>query len=172
MQVCINFKIKIKGKLCTFITFYRLPNPCQSLWYNNNITTYESSKVDGVTSQFGLEKVIKKPTHIIGDSSRCIDLIFTNQANFVMECGVHHHKTLAKFILKIHHTHPDERELWYYQKANVNQIRQTIIKFPLNSRSCKYQRNEQGQLLTQTIQNIISNYIPHETITWDDRNPP
>ena len=28
------------------------------------------------------------------------------------------------------------------------------------------------QLFTQTIQNIISNYIPHETITCDDRNPP
>ena len=28
------------------------------------------------------------------------------------------------------------------------------------------------QLYIQTIQNIISNYIPHETITCDDRNPP
>ena len=28
------------------------------------------------------------------------------------------------------------------------------------------------QLFTQTIQNIISNYIPHKTITFDDRNPP
>ena len=119
-----------------------------SLWYNNNITTYGSSKVDSVTSQFGLEKIIKEPTHIIGDSSWCIDLIFTNQPNFVMEYGVHssfhsnchHHITLAKFILKIHHTHPYERELWYYQKANVNQIRQAIIEFPLNSLFCKYQR--------------------------------
>ena len=28
------------------------------------------------------------------------------------------------------------------------------------------------QLFTQTFQNIIYNYIPHETITCDDRNPP
>ena len=28
------------------------------------------------------------------------------------------------------------------------------------------------KLFAQTIQNIISNYIPHETITCDDRNPP
>ena len=28
------------------------------------------------------------------------------------------------------------------------------------------------QLLIQTIQNIISNYIPHETITCDDSKPP
>ena len=60
-----------------------------SLWYNNNITTYEGSKIDGVTSQFGLEQIIKEPTHIIGNSSSCIDLIFTNQPNLVMESGVH-----------------------------------------------------------------------------------
>ena len=28
------------------------------------------------------------------------------------------------------------------------------------------------QLFTQTFQNNISNYIPHETITCDDRKPP
>ena len=28
------------------------------------------------------------------------------------------------------------------------------------------------QLFTQTFQNIMSNYIPHETITCDDRKPP
>ena len=31
--------------------------------------------------------------------------------------------------------------------------------------------NEQVQLFTQTIINIIPNYIPHETITCDDSNP-
>ena len=34
------------------------------------------------------------------------------------------------------------------------------------------QISEQVQLITQTIQNIISNYIPYETVTCDDRNPP
>ena len=27
-------------------------------------------------------------------------------------------------------------------------------------------------LFNKTIKNIISNYIPHETITFDDRDPP
>ena len=40
-----------------------------SLWYNDGITTYEDSTIDGVISQFGLQQIIKKPTHIIGDSS-------------------------------------------------------------------------------------------------------
>ena len=29
LQECINFEIKIKGKLCNFITLYRSPNQCQ-----------------------------------------------------------------------------------------------------------------------------------------------
>ena len=52
-------------------------NVKSSLWYNNDIATYEGSKIDGVTSQFGLQQIIKEPTHCIGDSSSCIDLIFT-----------------------------------------------------------------------------------------------
>ena len=32
--------------------------------------------------------------------------------------------------------------------------------------------SEQVQLFTQTFQSLISNYIPHETITCDDGNPP
>ena len=59
------------------------------LWYNSNITTYEGSKIDGVNFQFGLEQIIKEPTNIIGNSSSCIDLIFINQPNLVMESGIH-----------------------------------------------------------------------------------
>ena len=113
MQECINFEIKIKDKLCNFITLYRSPNQSQddfesfinnfelnldpvmvnnpfltvvlghfiaksSLWYNSDITTHEGSKIDGVTSQFGLEQIIKEPTHIIGDSSSCIPDLYNS----------------------------------------------------------------------------------------------
>ena len=81
LQECINFEIKIKDKLCSFISLYHSPNQCQddfksfinnidvnldsvmvnnpfltvilgdfnvklSLWYNKDITTYESPKAD------------------------------------------------------------------------------------------------------------------------------
>ena len=154
-------------------------NAKSSLWCNNAITTYECSKIDGVTSQFGLQQIIKEPTRFIV-GSLCIDLIFTSQPNLVMESGVHsslhanchHHITFAKFNLKIHYSPPYEREVWHYQKANVDQIRQAISRFPWDNRLANINVNEQVQLFTQTIINIISNYIPHETITCDDSNPP
>ena len=42
-----------------------------------------------IISTFGLQEIINEPTHIIGDSSSCIDLIFISQPNLVMESGVH-----------------------------------------------------------------------------------
>ena len=138
------------------------------------------SKIDGVTSKFGLHQIIKEPTHFIGDSSSCIDLIFTIQPNLVTESGVHsslhanchHHITFAKFILKIHYPPPYEREVCHYQKANVVQIRQAISQFLCDNRFANINVNEHVQLLTQPIVNIISNYIPHETVTYNDSNPP
>ena len=63
-------------------------NTKSSNWYKQNETTYEGSKIDGVTSQFGLHILIKKPTHILGNSSSCADLIFTSHPSLDMVPGV------------------------------------------------------------------------------------
>ena len=76
--------------------------------------TYEGSKIDAVTSQFGLQQLINDTIHLVADSSSCIDLIFTSQPDLVMESGVHsllhpncHQQvTYAKFNLKIHYPPP------------------------------------------------------------------
>ena len=148
LQVCISFEIKIKDKLCNFITLNQRQDDFESfinnfelnldsgmennpfltvflgdfnakwsLLYNNDITTYEGSKIDSATSRFELQQLIKEPTHIIGDSSTCICLIFTTQPNLVMKSGIHfslhsnchHHITFVKFNLKIHYSPPHER---------------------------------------------------------------
>ena len=80
--------------------------------------------------------------------------------------------TFAKFNLKIHYPPPYKREVWHYQNANVDQIRQVISKIPWDNRFGNMSESEKMQLFTQTFQNIISNYILHETITCDDRNLP
>ena len=36
-----------------------------------------------------MKQVITEPTHISENSDSCIDLIFTNQPNIVMDSGVH-----------------------------------------------------------------------------------
>ena len=100
-------------------------------WCNNNVTVYEGSKTDDVTSQFGFQQISKEPTHIC-DSLLVIRLI-TTKPNLVIESGVHSYPrpnfhydiSIAKFNPKIHPS-PSELEDWHYQKANVDQISQVI----------------------------------------------
>ena len=78
-----------------------------SQWYKNDKTTTERCKITNLTSQYELKQIINQPTHILNNSSSCIDLLFTSQPNLVMESGVHsslysncHHQiTYARFSL-------------------------------------------------------------------------
>ena len=38
----------------------------------------ELHTIDALTSKFGLQQIIKEPTHISAESSSCVDLIFTH----------------------------------------------------------------------------------------------
>ena len=97
-----------------------------------------------------------------------------------MESGVHswlhpnfHYQiTYAKFNLKIHYHPPYEREIWHYGKANVYQIRKAISEFPWERKFENNSVNDKVNIFNATIKIILSNYIPHETITCDDRDPP
>ena len=57
-------------------------------WYSLGETTYEGTRIDGITSQFGLEQLIHEPTHIIRERTSCIDLVFASQPNLVLELAV------------------------------------------------------------------------------------
>ena len=101
--------------------------------YVSNKITYEDSKTNVLTSQFGLQ-LIKEPTHILGNSSFCIDIIFSSYANLVMKTGIHHsldsycHNYIkyAKFNLKSYYSPPYKLEIWHYWKANTDHIRKAM----------------------------------------------
>ena len=76
-------------------------------WGNEDITSNEGSQIDSLITTYGPEKLISDPSHILPNSSTCIDLIFTDQPNLVVDSGVHpslhtncHHQiTYCKFNL-------------------------------------------------------------------------
>ena len=90
-----------------------------------------------------------------------------------MESGVHsslhpncHHQiTHSKFNLKIYCPPPYEREIWYNGKANVDHVRKAINKFPWERSFENNSVNEKVNIFNTNIKNILSNYIPYETIT-------
>ena len=51
-------------------------------WCSIDVTSFESSELDFLTSQFELSQIIKEPTHILDNSRSCIDVIFTSQTKW------------------------------------------------------------------------------------------
>ena len=68
-----------------------------------------------------------------------------------LHLNCHHRIAFAKFNLKIHYPLPYDWEVWHYQKANIDRIRQAISEFPWGNTFANIGVNEQVQLLTQNI---------------------
>ena len=54
-------------------------------WYDKDSSPSEEISTENNTSQFRLHQIINEPTHILENSSSCIDLIFTSQPNLSVE---------------------------------------------------------------------------------------
>ena len=142
--------------------------------------TYDGKKLESLTSQCGFKQVISDPTHILESSSSCIDLIFTSQPNLVMNPGVHsflhpncHHQIIhAKLNLKIFYPPPYERVVWHYQDANNDLIQRSISQFNWERAFSNKGVNKQISIFNETILNIMTNFIPHETKIFNDREHP
>ena len=130
---CNNFELTLETVLATnpfLIVAIDDFNAKSSNWYTGDVTTFEGSKIEAITSQFGLQQIINEPTHIQGKSVFCFDLIFSSQPNLVMSSGIHpslhqncHHQIIfAKFNLKVHYPPSYESELWYFKKANTDHL--------------------------------------------------
>ena len=149
-------------------------------WYSHDKTSHKGNKIENVTAQFALQQIIKEPTHISNTSSSCIDLIFTSQPNLITDSGVHsplhsnylHQIVFAKFNLHIVYLPPYLREIWYYREANTRLIRHAIKEFNWERGFSNTNINENVDIFNRIILNILSNFIPHETTVYNDKDPP
>ena len=83
----------------------------------------------------------------------------------------HHQIVFANVNLKICYLPPYERELWRYEKANADLIRRSIHQFPWDDRFSNIDVNQKVHLFNQTIKTILYNFIPHDTVACDYRDP-
>ena len=98
----------------------------RSSW-KNDLTTSEGNQVDAITSSYDLSQLICEPTHILPNWSSCIDLIFINQNNLIMDSVVHaslhpncHHQIVyAKLNSKIEYPLLYERLVLNYLKIRM-----------------------------------------------------
>ena len=78
------FKLKSSFVLITGDFNHRNSN-----WYLGDPVTPQGAHVKALTSFYGLNQLIKNPTHLLQNSVTCVDLVLTNQPHLVMESGVH-----------------------------------------------------------------------------------
>ena len=64
-------------------------NAKSKTWWTHDITTNEGAQIESLTSMYGLHQLISDPTHILPNSCSCIDLVFTDRPNLVVDGGVH-----------------------------------------------------------------------------------
>ena len=118
--------------------------------------------------------------NILEPSSSSIDLIFTSQPNLMTKSDVHtslypnfHHQIIfAKVNLEIFYPPPYFHNVWHYHDANTDLIRQAIDMFDWDRAFVNTNVNEKVFILNKTMWNILSKFVPHETLTADDKQPP
>ena len=79
----------------------------------------------------GFHQLISQPTHVLPQSSSCIDLIFTDQPNVIVDRGAHpslqpnYHHQITHFKLNLSREYPPpyEHVVWDYNEANVDSIK-------------------------------------------------
>ena len=148
-------------------------------WCLDDITTYEGPKTDSLTTTHGLHQLISQLTPLLSTSSTCIDLIFTDQPNLVVNSGVYpslhkncYHKiTFCKLNLKIEYLPPYERLVWDYKKADVNSIRKALKQVNWEFLFKEKNVHEQVLILNKTLLNVFSNDVPNKIITFNDKDP-
>ena len=67
---------------------------------------------------------------------------------------------------------PYEREMWHYKLPNSDCIQSASANFDWEKEFHNVDVNKQLMLFSETVPNIIWNFIPHETIKFDDSDPP
>ena len=145
----------------------------------NDQSSREGTRLESLTSLYGMKQLIAEPTHVLENSSSCIDLIFTNQSNLIMDAGVHpslhskrHHQVIyAKVNLQIEYPPPYTREIWDYGKARFDLINKAIENFDWNKLFSGQYIHDQVNLFNTTILNIFRNFIPNKVILCDDKEP-
>ena len=145
-----------------------------SQWWENDIEKNEGRIFEPFATQLGLHQLISEPTHFMGDSKSCIDLILTDQPNLFIESGVrqslheqcHHQIVYGKLSVSNITTPPYTSKVWYYDKADFVAIRKSIEMFDrqehLDKLTCP---NEQVKFLNEVLLNIYSNFIPNKVKT-------
>ena len=177
-----NLYEKIKNENPYTVFFTGDFNGHSKLWWNKGDTNPEGREIENLTSSLGLTQLINEPTNFEPNKNpSCIDLIFTDQPNTVLNSGTkpsldkycHHQLTFCRMNFSIPSPPPFQKKIWKYDRANVQLIKRAISNYPWREHlDSNPNPNWQVTSFTEIILNIMSNFIPNETIKVTPKDPP
>ena len=141
----------------------------------------EGSQIDQLASSLGLHQFISEPTNFEpGKNPSCIDLIFCDRPNFVMEIGVRpsldtfckHQVIFGKLNLHIPPPPAFFRKIWHYNKANETGIKHAMSNFDWETSLANHDPSWQASFSNKTFLNIISNFVPNEYTKVQPKDSP
>ena len=155
-------------------------NARNSEWCVGDITNVHSKEIADLASQHGLYQVIDEATHILPSSLSCIDLIFISAKNFLKSSGVipslypscHHQLTFAKFNFKIPFPPAYQRRIWNFSRADSKAIKQAVNLIDWDSVFLDLTVDRRVSILTQSVLNIFSNFVPNKVIVVKNKDAP
>ena len=110
----------------------------------------------------------------------CIDLIFYTNQSVISNHGVdvsifdkcHHNIIYCKFNIGLPLPPTYVREVWDYEKTNIENTKKSISNFDWNKAFENLSVDEKVDFLNKTLLNIFINYIPPKKVNCDYRQPP
>ena len=149
-------------------------------WWQDDTQTSEGSRIDYPTTSYGFQQLISERTHILKNSSFCIDLIVTDKPNLITDSGTHpslhpnchHNITFCKVNLKITYPPPYRQLVWDFKRANISSTKKTVKMVDWQFMFLNKNTHEQIVIFNDILMNIFSNYIPNKYATIDNRDPP
>ena len=79
---------------------------------------------------------------------------------------------LSWYSLSFIYPLPYERTEWHYNRANSDLIQRATDLFDWDKAVRINDMDKQVAIFSDILINIIQNFVPHETIIFDDRHPP
>ena len=150
-------------------------------WWIGDFNDHCGLQLDTLGSLSAFSQLVKEPTNLEPNKRpSCIDLIFSSQPNLVSDSGVHpslyqtcHHQIIyAKIDLNVFLPPHYDREVWSYNRAEVEHINRAISLVDRQNMFLPLDASEQAKLFNETLLNIFSNFIPRKTIKCKFKEPP
>ena len=154
-------------------------NARSKCWWSLDKWSKEGDSLFLISSTSGYTHLINSATHIIGNSSSCIDLIFTQQPNLVTSSGVHaslhsncHNQiTFIHINLLVEYPPPYHCLIWDYSNADILNVRESISSINWSHLFSYDHIDIQVSIFEECVLNVFKNFVPYKYVVFDNKEP-